>query len=73
MAVCVCVETEGCKLEELAAQELLGSDFTFLKEVTQRACCLLIDHCCVLQLHILQWECLKCLWLPGAFELLLKP
>lgn len=46
--VCVCVEMEGCKLEELAAQELLRSDLSFLmKEVTQRACCLLINYCAV--------------------------
>lgn len=45
--LCVCVKTEeGCKPEELAAQELQSSDFIFwMKEVTQRACCLLIDYC----------------------------
>lgn len=47
---------------------LLRSDFIFLmKEVTQRACCLLIDHCAeffkalhlgvgVLQMFSVQWD-----------------
>lgn len=72
VVVCVCVETEGCKLEELAAQDFLGSDLTFLKEVTQRACCLLIDHCCVLPhfaVGVLQMSSApRCLW--ASFEAL---